>query len=97
MPAVVATLVEEPEPGAPFGAKGVGEPSAIVSTAAIVAAVRAACGHELNRVPVHPDDVIGLVPPVATKGPPPSPRVPGPAPISKYAGLQVGQQEIMGP
>ena len=61
MPAVVTTLVEEPEPGAPFGAKGVGEPSAIVSTAAIVAAVRAACGHELNRVPIRPDDVIGLV------------------------------------
>ncbi|HKV44893.1 MAG TPA: molybdopterin cofactor-binding domain-containing protein, partial [bacterium] len=32
MPPVVAVLVEEPEPGVPFGAKGVGEPSTIVST-----------------------------------------------------------------
>jgi CO/xanthine dehydrogenase Mo-binding subunit len=96
MPAVVATLVEEPEPGAPFGAKGVGEPPTIVSTAAVVAAVRAACGRELNRAPVHPDDLIGLAGPAASKGPPLSPRVPGPAPIPKYAGLEAGQQQLMG-
>jgi xanthine dehydrogenase D subunit len=97
MPAVVATLVEEPEPGAPFGAKGVGEPPTIVSTAAIVAAVRAACGQELNRVPIRPDDVIGLTLPVASAAPPPAPHVPGPDAIPKYAGLQAGQQAIMRP
>ena len=57
MPEVVATLVEEPEPGAPFGAKGVGEPPVISSTPAVVAAIRAATGAALTRVPVRPDDI----------------------------------------
>ena len=57
MPAVVASLVEEPEPGAPFGAKGVGEPPTISSTPAIVAALRAATGRPLARVPVRPQDI----------------------------------------
>jgi CO/xanthine dehydrogenase Mo-binding subunit len=96
MPPVSAALVEEPEPGVPFGAKGVGEPSTVVSTAAIVAALRDATGRGLNRVPVRPDDLLGLAPPVATSGPPPSPEVPGPAPIPKYQGLAAGQLEIMG-
>jgi CO/xanthine dehydrogenase Mo-binding subunit len=57
MPDVSATLVEEPEPGAPFGAKGVGEPPTISSTPAIVAALRAATGKALTRVPVRPQDI----------------------------------------
>lgn len=57
MPEVVATLIEEPEPGAPFGAKGVGEPPVISSTPAVVAAIRAATGAALTRVPVRPDDI----------------------------------------
>jgi xanthine dehydrogenase D subunit len=96
MPPVHTALVEEPEPGVPFGAKGVGEPSTVVSTAAIVAALRHATGRELNRAPVRPDDLIGLAPPVTTSGAPPSPEVPGPAPIPKYYGLEAGQQELMG-
>ena len=57
MPEVVVALVEEPEPGAPFGAKGVGEPPTISSTPAIVAALRAATGRPLTRVPVRPPDI----------------------------------------
>jgi CO/xanthine dehydrogenase Mo-binding subunit len=57
MPPVESVLVEDPEPGAPYGVKGVGEPPTVVSTAAIVAAVRAATGRELTRVPVRPDDI----------------------------------------
>ena len=60
MPAVVAELVEEAEPDAPFGVKGVGEPPTVVSTAAIVAALRDATGRDLSRVPVRPDDIVGL-------------------------------------
>ncbi len=70
MPPVHAVLVEDPEPDAPFGAKGVGEHSTVVSTAAIVAALRDATGRELNRVPVRPDDLIGLAAPPAPAGPP---------------------------
>jgi CO/xanthine dehydrogenase Mo-binding subunit len=60
MPPVVSELIEEAEPDAPYGVKGVGEPPTVVSTAAIVAALRAATGHELTRVPVKPDDIVGL-------------------------------------
>jgi CO/xanthine dehydrogenase Mo-binding subunit len=57
MPEVAATMIEQPEPGAPFGAKGVGEPPTISSTPAVVSAIRAATGLQLNRVPVRPDDI----------------------------------------
>jgi len=57
MPPVESVLIEEPEPDAPYGAKGVGEPPTVVSTAAIVSALRAATGRELTRVPVRPDDI----------------------------------------
>jgi CO/xanthine dehydrogenase Mo-binding subunit len=60
MPPVESVLIEDPEPDAPYGLKGVGEPPTVVSTAAVAAAVRAACGRELTRVPIRPDDVVGL-------------------------------------
>ena len=58
MPPVVTDVIEHPHPDAPYGAKGVGEPPTISSTPAIVAAIRAATGRELNRVPVRPDDIV---------------------------------------
>jgi CO/xanthine dehydrogenase Mo-binding subunit len=60
MPPVVSELVEDPEPDAPYGVKGVGEPPTVVSTAAIAAALRDATGRDLPRVPVRPDDIVGL-------------------------------------
>lgn len=57
MPDVRATLIEEPEPGAPFGAKGVGEPPAISSGPAVLAAVREATGLALTHAPVRPEDI----------------------------------------
>jgi xanthine dehydrogenase D subunit len=57
MPDVLATLIEEPEPGAPFGAKGIGEPPTISSTAAVLGAIRAATGLDLTRVPLRPQDI----------------------------------------
>ena len=57
MPPVEAELVEDPEPDAPYGVKGVGEPPTVVSTAAVMSAMRAATGRELSRVPVRPDDI----------------------------------------
>ena len=57
MPPVEIDLVEVPEPDAPYGVKGVGEPPTVVSTAAIVSAMRAATGRPLTRVPVRPDDI----------------------------------------
>jgi CO/xanthine dehydrogenase Mo-binding subunit len=57
MPPVESVLIEDPEPDAPYGVKGVGEPPTVVSTAAIVAALRDATGRDLGRVPVRPDDI----------------------------------------
>ena len=57
MPPVTVVLVEDPEPDGPYGAKGVGEPPAIVSVAAIAAAVRDATGKALTRVPIRADDI----------------------------------------
>ena len=56
-PDVVVSLVEEPDPQAPLGAKGVGEPPCIAATPAVVAAIRDATGAALTRVPVRPQDI----------------------------------------
>ncbi len=53
----IAGLYDQPEAGAPFGAKGVGEPPTISSTPAVAAAIRAATGLALPRVPVRPQDI----------------------------------------
>ncbi len=60
MPEIDSVLVEEPEPDAPFGLKGVGEPPLITSPAAICAAMRDASGRELARIPVRPDELAGI-------------------------------------
>jgi CO/xanthine dehydrogenase Mo-binding subunit len=57
-PEVLATCIEQPEPDAPFGAKGVGEPPTISSTAAVAAAIRSATGVDVTRVPVRPWDLV---------------------------------------
>jgi CO/xanthine dehydrogenase Mo-binding subunit len=54
----VAALIEVPEPGAPFGAKGIGEPPTISSTAAVAAAIRHATGAPVTRVPVRPEHLV---------------------------------------
>lgn len=59
-PEVEAVLIEDPEPGGPFGAKGMAELPTISATPAVVAAIRAATGRPLTRVPVRPEDIIGL-------------------------------------
>ncbi|MFN8233115.1 MAG: molybdopterin cofactor-binding domain-containing protein [Actinomycetota bacterium] len=95
MPPVVSHLVEDPDPVAPFGAKGVGETSTLVSTPAIAAALRAATGRELNRVPIRPEDLIGMAEPVRPRhgGWPTPPSVPGPRPVAWYAGLGDGGED----
>jgi xanthine dehydrogenase D subunit len=57
MPPVEQTWIEQPERGAPYGAKGVGEPPTISSTGAVLAAIRQATGLPLNRIPIRPDDI----------------------------------------
>jgi xanthine dehydrogenase D subunit len=94
MPPVVSEVIEDPEPGVPYGAKGVGEPSTIVSTAAIVAAVRDATGRELNRAPVRPEDLVGLRPPKPWRSPPANPDVPFQVAVPAQHGMAAVQEHV---
>jgi xanthine dehydrogenase D subunit len=58
MPPMKLDILELADPHAPYGLRGVGEPPTISSTPAIVAAIRAATGRPLRRVPVRPDDIV---------------------------------------
>jgi CO/xanthine dehydrogenase Mo-binding subunit len=57
MPPMTVDVLELPDPHAPYGLRGVGEPPTISSTPAIVAAIRDATGLALNRVPVRPEHI----------------------------------------
>ena len=59
MPPVRLDVLELADPNAPYGLRGVGEPPTISSTPAVVAAIRAATGRELTRVPVRPEHITG--------------------------------------
>jgi CO/xanthine dehydrogenase Mo-binding subunit len=59
MPPMNVDVLELADPHAPYGLRGVGEPPTISSTPAIVAAIRAATGVALRRVPVRPEHITG--------------------------------------
>jgi xanthine dehydrogenase D subunit len=60
MPPVRKEILEHPDPEAPYGLKGVGEPPNISTPPAIVAALRDATGRELPRIPARPDQLVGI-------------------------------------
>src|SRR4029077_13217830 len=62
MPPMQIEILEHADPEAPYGLKGVGEPPHISTPPAIVAAVRAASGRPLTRIPVRPEHIVGLEP-----------------------------------
>ncbi|TDD90517.1 xanthine dehydrogenase subunit D [Actinomadura rubrisoli] len=57
MPPMRLDILENPDPDAPYGLRGAGEPPTLSSTPAIVAAIRDATGRALTRVPVRPEHV----------------------------------------
>jgi CO/xanthine dehydrogenase Mo-binding subunit len=59
MPPMRVDVLELADPHAPYGLRGVGEPPTISSTPAVVAAIRAATGLALARVPVRPEHLTG--------------------------------------
>jgi len=59
MPPMSIDVLEQADPHAPYGLRGVGEPPTLSSTPAIVAAIRAATGRALSRVPVRPEHIVG--------------------------------------
>ncbi len=60
MPPMTIDVLELADPHAPYGLRGIGEPPTISSTPAIVAAIRAATGRALTRIPVRPEDITGV-------------------------------------
>jgi xanthine dehydrogenase D subunit len=59
MPPMKVDVLEMADPHSPYGLRGVGEPPTISSTPAVVAAIRAATGKALTRVPVRPEHIVG--------------------------------------
>ncbi|MGW0485713.1 xanthine dehydrogenase family protein molybdopterin-binding subunit [Nonomuraea sp. NPDC003214] len=57
MPPMTMKILENPDPAAPYGLRGAGEPPTLSSTPAIASAVRAATGLRLTRVPIRPEDI----------------------------------------
>ncbi|MFC7758580.1 xanthine dehydrogenase family protein molybdopterin-binding subunit [Catellatospora bangladeshensis] len=60
MPPMSLDVLELADPHSPYGLRGVGEPPTISSTPAVVAAIRAATGAALTRVPVRPEHIVGV-------------------------------------
>jgi CO/xanthine dehydrogenase Mo-binding subunit len=88
MPSVKMDILELADPEAPYGLKGVGEPPTISSTPAIVAALRDATGRELPRVPVRPDQIVGIA-----KKPPDEPPQPGSAGYAEVGRLDERREQ----
>jgi CO/xanthine dehydrogenase Mo-binding subunit len=57
MPPMRLEILENPDPYAPYGLRGAGEPPTLSATPAIAAAVRNATGLPLTRVPIRPDHI----------------------------------------
>jgi xanthine dehydrogenase D subunit len=60
MPSMRLDILEHPRPDSPYGLTGVGEPPLLSCPPAIVAAIRQACRNHIARIPVSPEDIIGL-------------------------------------
>jgi CO/xanthine dehydrogenase Mo-binding subunit len=59
MPPMPIDVLEYPDPNAPYGLRGVGEPPTISSGPAVAAAIRAATGRDLTRIPIKPEHITG--------------------------------------
>jgi CO/xanthine dehydrogenase Mo-binding subunit len=59
MPPMRIELLEYPDPHAPYGLRGVGEAPTISSGPAVAAAIRAATGLDLSRIPIRPEHITG--------------------------------------
>ncbi|MDA0566737.1 xanthine dehydrogenase subunit D [Streptomonospora sp. S1-112] len=57
VPPMRVEVLEHADPQAPYGLRGAGEPPTLSATPAVVAAVRAATGRPLTRVPLRPEDI----------------------------------------
>jgi xanthine dehydrogenase molybdopterin-binding subunit B len=58
VPPMKVHVLELADPDAPYGLRGVGEPPTVSSTPAVIAAVRAATGRGLSRIPLRPEHIV---------------------------------------
>lgn len=68
MPDVDIMLIEDFEPGGPYGAKSIGEITTVPVAAAIVNAVNRAIGTSLTELPLTPAKIIEAISKKAVKG-----------------------------
>ncbi len=61
VPPITTHLIEDPEPIAPYGAKGVGEPALIATAPAIFGAIRHATGARVTEAPCTPHRLLKLL------------------------------------
>jgi xanthine dehydrogenase D subunit len=59
MPPMQIAVLEYPDPHAPYGLRGVGEPPTISSGPAVASAIRQAVGKPLSKVPIRPEHITG--------------------------------------
>lgn len=67
MPLVKSFIVETDNPGGPYGAKGIGEPTLIPTGPAICNAIENACGVKIRNLPVTPEEVFWALHPEKKK------------------------------
>ncbi|MFE2561073.1 xanthine dehydrogenase subunit D [Streptomyces sp. NPDC059352] len=60
-PTIPVDVLELADPNAPYGLRGIGEAPTLSSTPAVLAAIRAATGLELNKTPVRPEALTGTL------------------------------------
>ncbi|MCS0635408.1 xanthine dehydrogenase subunit D [Streptomyces sp. LP05-1] len=60
-PTIPVDVLELADDHAPYGLRGIGEAPTLSSTPAVLAAIRAATGLELNRTPVRPEHLTGTL------------------------------------
>ncbi len=60
-PTIPVDVLELADPNAPYGLRGLGEAPTLSSTPAVLAAIRAATGLELNKTPIRPEALTGTL------------------------------------
>ncbi|MFJ9645818.1 xanthine dehydrogenase subunit D [Streptomyces sp. NPDC004244] len=60
-PSIPVDYLELADPNAPYGLRGLGEAPTLSSTPAVLAAIRAATGLELNKTPIRPEALTGTL------------------------------------
>ena len=88
MPPVKMEVLELADPGAPYGLRGIGEPPNISTPPAVVAALRSATGKELPRMPVRPEQIVGI-----SEGPPRRRPQPGSTGYSAIGTMEERKQQ----